>query len=514
MTAPSSSFKEEGRGGGGGGRSSSGTLGYRRVPLRRLFRAGSVACGVQFGWALQLSLLTPYVQELGIPHAWSSLVWLCGPVSGMVVQPLVGHLSDRCASPWGRRRPFIAGGALAIALAVVTIGYSSDIGSVLGDSSTARLRPRAITVFVLGFWLLDVANNLIQGPCRALLADFTGKDPRRAHRANAYYSMFMAVGNILGFATGSYSLWFKILPFTLTTACGINCANLKSAFLLGVVILALTTCMTLTAADEAPLNVSNHVVENYGQVAFDEEESPDPSFCELLGSLRYLSQPMLLIMLVTGLMWLGWFPFLLFDTDWMGREVYKGVPSGSDAVHNYYYVGVRMGAFGLLLNSVVLGLSSLVVERVCRKWGTALVLGISNLIMSFCFWIMLLISFIVSKMQFHDPGIPPKGIVVAALGIFSLLGLPLAITYSVPYAMISTHTESLEIGQGLAMGILNLSVVIPQMIVSLLSGPWDQLLGGGNSPSLFVGSAAAFASGVIAILYLPQFTAEKSRGQP
>ncbi|KAK8461426.1 hypothetical protein SEVIR_1G037051v4 [Setaria viridis] len=83
----------------------------RKVPLRKLLRAASVACGVQFGWALQLSLLTPYVQELGILHAFASLVWLCGPLSGLLVQPLVGHLSDRiapAASPLGRRRPFIA----------------------------------------------------------------------------------------------------------------------------------------------------------------------------------------------------------------------------------------------------------------------------------------------------------------------------------------------------------------------------------------------------------------------
>jgi solute carrier family 45, member 1/2/4 len=57
-----------------------------KVPLRRLLRAASVACGIQFGWALQLSLLTPYVQELGIPHAFASLVWLCGPLSGIKSQ--------------------------------------------------------------------------------------------------------------------------------------------------------------------------------------------------------------------------------------------------------------------------------------------------------------------------------------------------------------------------------------------------------------------------------------------
>jgi hypothetical protein len=67
----------------------------RRSSIQDLVQAASVALGIQFGWALQLSLLTPYIQELGIPHAGVSLIWLCGPVSGTLVQPLVGHYSDR-----------------------------------------------------------------------------------------------------------------------------------------------------------------------------------------------------------------------------------------------------------------------------------------------------------------------------------------------------------------------------------------------------------------------------------
>lgn len=145
-----------------------------KVPLQRLLRVASVACGIQFGWALQLSLLTPYVQELGIPHAWASLVWLCGPLSGLVIQPLVGHLSDRSASPFGRRRPFIAAGAATIVIAVLLVGNSADLGRLLGDPSAGPRRPRAIAVYLLGFWLLDVGNNATQSPCRALLADLAG----------------------------------------------------------------------------------------------------------------------------------------------------------------------------------------------------------------------------------------------------------------------------------------------------------------------------------------------------
>jgi solute carrier family 45 protein 1/2/4 len=144
-----------------------------RVPLKALAQVASVAAGVQFGWALQLSLLTPYVQELGIPHQFASLIWLCGPISGMFVQPIIGHYSDVCTSSYGRRRPFIVGGAFLVVIAVLVIGFSADIGYLLGDTLSSK--PRAIVVFVVGFWLLDLANNTLQGPCRALLADYTGK---------------------------------------------------------------------------------------------------------------------------------------------------------------------------------------------------------------------------------------------------------------------------------------------------------------------------------------------------
>ncbi|XP_042491325.1 sucrose transport protein SUC4-like isoform X2 [Macadamia integrifolia] len=395
-----------------------------KVPLKWLFRVASVAGGIQFGWALQLSLLTPYVQELGIPHAWASWVWLCGPLSGLLVQPLVGHMSDHCKSRFGRRRPFIVAGSISIVIAVLIIGHAADIGRLLGDSMVSR--PRAIVVFVLGFWLLDVANNVIQGPCRALLADLTGKDQRRTRIANAYYSLFMAVGNVLGYATGSYSGW-------------------------------------------------------------------------------YLTRPIWIILIVTALTWIGWFPFLLFDTDWMGREIYRGKPNEG----KNYHMGVRMGSFGLMLNSVVLGLTSVVMEKLCKKWGAGLVWGISNILMSLCFITMLIISHLAANIEYTRDDLPPEGIVIAALVVFTVLGAPLAVTYSVPYAMIATRIESLGLGQGLSMGILNIAIVIPQVLVSVGSGPLDQLFGGGNSPSFAVAAVAVFASGLIAILALPRLYVQK-----
>ncbi|KAI3417363.1 uncharacterized protein J3R85_014483 [Psidium guajava] len=474
-----------------------------RVPLRRLLRVASVACGIQFGWALQLSLLTPYVQELGIPHAWASIIWLCGPLSGLFVQPLVGHMSDRCTSRFGRRRPFIVAGALSITLAVLIIGHSADIGWLLGDRR-GTTKPRAIGAFVVGFWILDVANNMTQGPCRALLGDLTGNDHRRTRVANAYFSLFMAVGNILGFATGSYSGWYKILPFTMTSACNADCANLKSAFFIDIVFIAITTYISVSAAQELPLGSS----DRSSSAADGPEQSSNTQeafMWELFGTFRYFSGSVWIILLVTALTWIGWFPFLLFDTDWMGREIYGGHPNEGQT----YNEGVRMGALGLMLQSVVLGITSVLMEKLSRKFGAGFVWGVSDILMALCFLGMLVVTY-VNSMDSGDTS-PADGIVIAAIVIFSVLGVPLAVTYSVPYALVSTRIESLGLGQGLSMGVLNLAIVIPQVVVSLGSGPWDQLFGGGNSPAFAVAAISAFTAGLIAILAIPRSSPQKPR---
>lgn len=499
-----------------------------RVPIRALIQVASVAAGVQFGWALQLSLLTPYVQELGIPHAWASFIWLCGPISGMIVQPIIGHYSDSCTSSYGRRRPFILGGAALVICAVCIIGYSADLGYLIGD--TLESRPRAIVIFVMGFWLLDLANNTLQGPCRALLADFTGKDQTRNRRANAFFSLFMALGNILGFATGAYNGWYKIFPFTYTRSCDIACANLKSAFLLAVLMLISTTILSVTAASEIPYDpitkkhsvvksATTPLLSETGQGSNattvvrgddsddedeDDEEESEALFTELLGALRDLPRPMWYILLVTALTWIAWFPFLLFDTDWMGREVYGGEPS--DPLRSlWYYDGVRMGSLGLLLNSVVLGLTSLCIEFLCRKLGSSYVWGIANVIMAICFVGTALVTSAAKQAAQMAPNQePPTYVILSCLAIFAVLGAPLAVTYSVPYALTATYTEKVGGGQGLSVGVLNLAVVTPQVLVSVGSGPWDELFGGGNLPAFLLGACAALFGGIAAVLLLPR----------
>nr|AQR55694.1 sucrose transporter 1 [Cichorium intybus] len=471
-------------------------------PIWQIIMVAAIAAGVQFGWALQLSLLTPYVQLLGIPHTWSSFIWLCGPISGMIVQPVVGYYSDRCTSRFGRRRPFIAGGALLVAIAVFLIGFAADIGVSTGDKIGAPTKPRAVAIFVVGFWILDVANNTLQGPCRALLADLSGSNSSKIRTGNAMFAFFMGVGNVLGYAAGSYTHLYQLVPWTKTAACDVYCANLKTCFFISIALLVTITVLALALVSE-DVFVPEAVDKTHGkQLVF---------FGEMFGALKEMSRPMWILLMVTCLNWVAWFPFLLFDTDWMGKEVYGG-EVGTGPAGALYNRGVRAGALGLMLNSVVSGLASLCIEHLTRWMGGVKKLwGGVNFLLAICLAMTVLVTKMAeAQRQFttlpdgnKTPLPPNSGIKGGALTIFAALGAPLAVTFSVPCALASIFSNDSGAGQGLSLGVLNLAIVIPQMFVSVLSGPWDALFGGGNLPAFVVGAVAAAASGLLAFLMLP-----------
>ncbi|GAB2280299.1 sugar transporter [Dionaea muscipula] len=464
-----------------------------RTSLLTLILSFTVAAGVQFDIMLQL-------KTLGIGHAFSSFIWLCGPITGLVVQPFVGIWSDKCSSKYGRRRPFILAGSLMISIAVIIIGFSADIGYVLGDtkehcSTFKGTRTRAAIVFVLGFWMLDLANNTVQGPARALLADLAGPDQRNA--ANAVFASWMAVGNILGFSSGASGSWHRWFPFLTTQACCEACGNLKAAFLVAVVFLTLCTLVTLYFADEVPLNLNQshclsdtdpllddpqqiaHLSKNNADILAGEDnplnnidhrhkvdgkvdtfmsksedgqdsgfnDGPSAVMVKLLTSLRHLPPAMHSVLLVTTLTWVSWFPFFLFDTDWMGREVYHGDPTGDSSEVKAYDQGVREGAFGLLLNSVVLGVGSFLIEPMCRRMGARLVWAFSNFIVFVCMASTAIIGLI--SLRNYSNGVQrvigaSSSTKIAALIVFAILGFPLSVRSGCTCSSSFPHTSLAE----------------------------------------------------------------------
>lgn len=275
---------------------------------------------------------------------------------------------------------------------------------------------------------------LMQGPCRALLADLSGGNTKKMANANSFFSFFMAVGNVLGYAAGSYSRMYKVFPFSKTKACDIYCANLKSCFIISITLLITLTTLALSIVRE-----KRHVAEE--QVTAAKKGFKIPVFPELFGALKDLPRPMWVLLLVTALNWIAWFGFLLFDTDWMGREVYGGNPTaqGHPELAVIYNKGVSAGALGLMLNSIVLGFASLGVQYMARALGGVKRLwGVVNFILAICLCMTIVITKVASHHRPYSNGVlqtPESSVKIGALVVFSALGIPLAVSYISPIVL-------------------------------------------------------------------------------
>ncbi|CAH8262222.1 unnamed protein product [Arabidopsis lyrata] len=257
----------------------------------------------------------------------------------------------------------------------------------------------------------------------------------------------MAVGNVLGYAAGSYTNLHKIFPFTMTKACDIYCANLKSCFFISITLLLVVTIIAL-----------RYVEDKQWSPKADSDNEKTPFFGENFGAFKVMKRPMWMLLILTALNWIAWFPFLLYDTDWMGR------------------ISRKMGGAK-------------------RLWGAV------NIILAVCLAMTVLVT---KKAEEHrriagPMALPTDGIRAGALTLFALLGIPLAITFSIPFALASIISSSSGAGQG----VLNMAIVIPQMVVSFGVGPIDALFGGGNLPGFVVGAIAAAISSVVAFTVLP-----------
>lgn len=129
--------------------------------------------GLQVAWAVELSNGTPYLLSLGLSKSLMALVWIAGPITGTLVQPYVGMLSDGCRVSWGRRKPFILGGAAATSLAYMFLAWIREIvGGFLSlfgaDPQSDGVKTVIIVVAVIWIYVLDVAVNTGLSPSYGL----------------------------------------------------------------------------------------------------------------------------------------------------------------------------------------------------------------------------------------------------------------------------------------------------------------------------------------------------------
>lgn len=301
--------------------------------------------GLQIAWSVELSNGSPYLLSLGLSKSLMALVWIAGPLTGTLVQPYVGILSDNCRISWGRRKPFMVGGTIATVVSLLFLSWVKEImGGIMSlfgihdDSHFAKTT--IIIAAVIGIYVLDFAINALQAAIRAFIVDCGPAHQQEA--ANAMASRFIGVGNILGFIAGYVNLT-KPLWFFGYTQFQILCAIASISMTITVVI----SCLSVHERD--PRENGAAAPKNPGVFIF---------FIKLFKSIKRLPPRIKRVCQVQFCGWVGFFPLLFYSSAYIG-EIYvqphleKNPHMTPEELDELYEQATRIGSFALLVNSVV-----------------------------------------------------------------------------------------------------------------------------------------------------------------
>lgn len=301
--------------------------------------------GLQIAWSVELSNGSPYLLSLGLSKSLMALVWIAGPLTGTLVQPYVGMLSDNCRLPWGKRKPFMVGGTIATVLSLLFLAWVKDIvGGIVaifgGDVDTEGVKIAVIVAAVLGVYILDFAINALQAAIRAFIVDCAPAHQQEA--ANAMASRIIGFGNIVGYVAGYIKL-SEFLWFLGNTQFKILCA-------IASIALSITVGVSVTFIPERDPRLDGPPKKGQaGIISF---------FISIFKSIKHLPPTIQRVCMIQFCSWVGFFPLLFYTSSYIGEIYLEPYLDGNPDIpqkelDELYERATRIGTFALLVNSIV-----------------------------------------------------------------------------------------------------------------------------------------------------------------
>ncbi|OCF57727.1 solute carrier family 45, member 1/2/4 [Kwoniella mangroviensis CBS 10435] len=286
--------------------------------------------GIQCVWSIEMGYASPYLLELGLSKSFMSLVFMAGPLSGLIVQPLIGIFADRSRSPLGRRRPFMLAGCAICVFAMMMLGWTREISGLVNGGKWL-----AIALAVWSIYLIDFSINAVMSTDRALVVDTL--PPREQEEGSAWAGRMFGFGSVFGFFVGNLDLP-PVLPFLGKT-------QLQILSFMTSAILVISHTFTSWAVSERVLLRDDRP---------QSQSSLKANLKSIWDNMFSLPPGIRTICFVQFFASLGWFPILFFTTVWVS-EIYKAsvpIPEGMDEA-TFAADAVRSGARALLLQALV-----------------------------------------------------------------------------------------------------------------------------------------------------------------
>ncbi|MFH1118709.1 MAG: MFS transporter [Bacteroidota bacterium] len=406
--------------------------------------------GIQFGFALQNGNASRILLTFGADVHHLSWFWLVAPITGMIIQPIIGYMSDRTWNRLGRRRPYFLVGALLTSTALILMPNAPHLASFIAP------------MFIGGglLMIMDASINISMEPFRALVAD---KLPEEQHTLGfSVQTLLIGIGAVVG-SWLPYMLgnWFGISKDA--GADGLVPDNVTYSFYFGAFVLLSSILWTIFSTSEYPPD----------QLEEKEEIEKPKKF--------FIPSIMVKLLLVQFFSWFALFSMWVYTTPAIALKYYGTADANSSAFQDAGdWVGILFGIYNGVSAIIALSLP-VVARRLSRKVTHSLALAIGGISL-------------LSILIFKDENF----LIIPMIGIGIAWGSILAM----PYAMLASSIPAKRMG--VYMGLFNMSITIPQIISGIFSGLILKYFFADNPVLCIVMAGVSMMLGAVSALFIKE----------
>jgi maltose/moltooligosaccharide transporter len=389
--------------------------------------------GIQFGFALQNANTSRIFATLGAGLEDLSIFWLAAPVTGLLVQPVIGYLSDNTWHPtWGRRRPFFFLGAILAALGLFLMPNSA-----------------AVWMAVAVLWLLDASINISMEPFRAFVGDKLDTSQQTA--GYAMQTFFIGCGAVIASLLPKlFADYFNVSNVPVNGA--IPDTVRYSFYIGGLVFLAAVSWTVFSASELPPPDLDRFQAQRKHARSFG------VAFREILGGFGQMPKTMVQLAFVQFFTWIALFSLWIYTGTAVADNVYGTVDAQTAAYQEASnYVGVMFAVYNGI-SALAAFVLPVLARATSRKLCHTVCLAIGGLSLASLFLIH------DNKVLMHLPGFDVTTLMVPMIGV----GLAWASILTMPYAILAGALPPSRMGY--YMGLFNFFVVIPQILSGALLG--------------------------------------------
>jgi len=406
--------------------------------------------GIQFGWGLQLANMSPIYKYLHAEESTLPYLWLAGPITGLLIQPIIGSMSDRTWNRLGRRRPYFLVGAILASVALFFMPDSSALWMAAGL-----------------LWILDASINITMEPFRAFVADKLPEEQRTL--GFVMQSWFIGIGQTL--ANGLPYL-FSVLGVVGVMASGIP-LSVEYSFKIGAIVFLAAVLWTVLTTKEYPPDDMGAFERMRG-----EKRGCTRGFAEIFSSLAEMPATMKQLAVVQFFTWFA----LPCMWQFFGVAIAHHVFGAANEKSPSFAAGAEWGGLCFAAYNVVCFAVAFLLPGLAKATSRKTV----HLIALVCGGLGLISVLFVTN----------KYLLFASM---AGVGIAWASILSMPYVMLSTAVPPARMG--VYMGVFNLFIVIPQIVESLvIPNIFNRVLGGDARNVVVLGGISLLVAAISVLI--------------